>query len=407
MWHDWLMVLFFGVAFIVTTLVYPHILDYARRHGILDNPNARKLQRVPVPVMGGTAVFIGFLISLIFSYFFIQEDKLFIILGLLSVMYAIGVWDDSRNLSPELRLLVEILTVWCIMIFLNIKIDHFHGLFGLTTISNIISIPLSIFAGVGIINAINMIDGVDGYCSTYGVMTCGVFAFIFYYSGDATMLTIALINIGALIPFFFHNVFGLKSKMFLGDGGSLMLGTLLTIFVFNTLSSTSPCRWIENRDLSPIALCLSIMAVPIFDTLKVMSYRIKRGKSPFRPDKTHLHHLFIDMDFSHIFTSGIIVFYNLIIVIVLLLSWRLGASVEVQLLIVVFMAMLLTWGFYFFMVSRQRQNDGQGSEFFRKCCSGSRRTQFGQTKGWKAVTRIMDSRFLGGKSEQQSDSTQA
>ena len=215
-----------AVALVVTTLVYPYVLNFARKHGIVDNPNARKLQRVPVPVMGGTTVFIGLLVSVVLGYFFIGDNRLLITLALLFVMYAIGVWDDIKDVSPFFRFAVEILVVWLMILLLGVEINDFHGLWGIQDVPDSISVPLSLVAGVGIMNAVNMIDGVDGYCSTYGMMACIVFGIIFYYAGDMTMFTLALIGAGAMLPFFFHNVFGRTSKMFLGDGGSLMLGTL-------------------------------------------------------------------------------------------------------------------------------------------------------------------------------------
>ena len=276
------------VAFVVTNVAYPFVLAFARKHGIVDNPSARKLQRVPVPVMGGTAVFIGMLVTVAVGMVVLPNDRVM----KLMVMYAIGVWDDIKDVSAELRFLVELLIVWLMILLLDVEFNDFHGFLGLEELPDAVSVPLSLVAGVGIMNAINLIDGVDGYCSTYGMMACSVFALVFWYAGVSSMFTLALITIGALLPFFFHNVFGRTSKMFLGDGGSLMLGTLLAFFTFNTLTSGRPSDLaFEGTGLSVAALCLAVLTVPVFDTLKVMIFRVLRGQSPFHPDKTHLHHL--------------------------------------------------------------------------------------------------------------------
>lgn len=386
------------VAFVVTTVVYPYILAFARRHGVVDNPNARKLQRVPVPVMGGTTVFIGLIASVLLGYAFLGDVRLVKILSLLFIMYVIGVWDDVKDVSPALRFGVEVLVVWLMIGLLDVEINDFHSFFGVRQIPDTMSVPLSLIAGVGIMNAINLIDGVDGYCSTYGMMACVVFGAIFYYSGDMTMFVLALIGIGSLLPFFFHNVFGKTSKMFLGDGGSLMLGTLLTLFVFNTLSSNSPCSAYDDSGISLVALALAILAVPVFDTLKVMTYRVVKGQSPFHPDKTHLHHLFIELNYSHLATSGIIVSTNFLIVCVVVLSWLLGASVNLQVCLVIFLSLLLTCGFYFFMEREHRKNDGLGSDLFQKWSKRASRTNFSATPIWRVIRRVVDSRFLGGVS---------
>lgn len=385
-----------AVAFLVTSIAYPFVLAFARKHHIVDNPNARKLQRVPVPVMGGTAVFIGFLITAAASLFFSYDLRLVHIMAILSVMYVVGVWDDIKDVSAPLRFLIEILVVWMMMYLLGVEINDFHGFWGKHQISDVLSVPLSIIAGVGIMNAINLIDGVDGYCSTYGVMACTFFAVIFFYAGDMQMFTLALITIGAIVPFFFHNVFGKTSKMFLGDGGSLMLGTLMAMFTFSTLSANSPCAAYGDSGLSLVALTLAILAVPVFDTLRVMILRVAHGHSPFHPDKTHLHHLYIDLNFSHLATSGHIVFINALIVGLLVLVWKIGLSIDMQVYLVVLMAMGYTWGFYFFMDNQHRQNDGEGSRLYQRWSRRGKATNLSGTFIWQIIRAIIDSPILAG-----------
>lgn len=395
-----------AVALVVTTLVYPHVLNFAKRHNIVDNPNARKLQRVPVPVMGGTTVFIGILVPLLACCFIAPDARIVPIMMLLSVMFLIGVWDDIRDVSPAFRFLIELLVVWSMILTLGVEIDDLHGIWGIHRIPATVSIPLSLVAGVGVINAVNLIDGVDGYCSSYGIMACAVFSVIFFRTGDMVMFSIALIGIGALIPFFFHNVFGKTSKMFLGDSGSLMLGTLLTLFMFRMLSSSSPCAVYGDLGLSLPALTLAILAVPVFDTLKVMIYRVVKGRSPFHPDKTHLHHLFIDMEYSHLATSGIIVFSNVLIVILLLLVWWVGGGADLQIYSVILVSMLYIWGFYFFMERERRKNNFSGSPLFQRLSRHGRGTNISATPAWQFIRRYVDGRFLGGTGANDEASTE-
>ena len=386
-----------GIAFLVSTFAYPFVLAFARKHNFVDNPSARKLQRVPVPVMGGTVVFIGFIVAVAVGMIIVPNTNVLIAMALLFVMYAIGVWDDLRDISPSFRFVMELLIVWLMILLLGIEINDLHGLWGVTDIPDVVSVPLSLVAGVGIMNAINLIDGVDGFCSTFCAMACAMFAVIFYLVGDMAMYTMALIGIGAVIPFFFHNVFGKTSKMFMGDGGSLMLGTLLAMFMFRTLSADAPSAVFEDMGLCLPALALAILAVPVFDTLKVMIFRVVRKQSPFHPDKTHLHHLFIEMNFSHLFTSGIIVLANFVIVLVLLASWQLGASMDLQLYIVVFTALLFTWGFYFFMEWHHKQNDGDGTAFWQRASNRDNGQSLTSSALWKFIRKIVDSRFFGAR----------
>ena len=372
------------VAFVVTNVAYPYVLAFARKHGIVDNPSARKLQRVPVPVMGGTAVFIGFLITVAVGMFLLPSDRVMKLTGLLAVMYAIGVWDDMKDVSAEFRFLVELLVIWLMILLLDVELNDFHGFLGINELPDAVSVPLSLVAGVGIMNAINLIDGVDGYCSTYGMMACFVFSLVFWYAGVMPMFALALITIGALLPFFFHNVFGRTSKMFLGDGGSLMLGTLLAFFTFNTLTTDRPADLaFEGTGLSLAALCLAVLAVPVFDTLKVMIFRVARGQSPFHPDKTHLHHLYIEMNFSHLSTSAIIVFNNIGILGALALAWLLGAGATLQVIVVILCGMGYTWGFYFFMEGQRRKNDGEGSALWQRVCNHDGGRKLSETPLWR------------------------
>ena len=386
-----------AVALVVTALVYPFILRFARTHSILDNPNARKLQRAPVPVLGGATVAIGFFVGMIICYMITGDARVVKILMMLAVMFALGVWDDLKDVSATFRFIVEIVVIWLIMLLLDVEINNLHGLWGIHQIPDIVAIPLSIITGVGIINAVNMIDGVDGYCSSFGIMACLAFAMVFYLVSDKVMVTVAIIGIGAMIPFFFHNVFGVSSKMFLGDGGSLMLGTLLTIFTFTTLSTNSACARYDRAGLSLVALTLAIMAVPVFDTLKVMCYRIARNRSPFQPDKTHLHHLFIDMNYSHLATSATIVLYNFLIFVVLVVAWFSRVPKEWQVYIVVTMALLFTWVFYFAMEWDLRHMDRPGFHPTRWISERHKIRNTSQTAVWRLIRRLVDCRVLGGK----------
>lgn len=255
--------------------------------------------------------------------------------------------DDILSLSPRLRFIIEIMVVALLVMANNQSIDNFYGLWGLNTINQWIAFPLTIFAAVGIINAINLIDGVDGLSSGYGVMASIAFAVLFSLAGDISMLTLAVVTAGSLIPFFFHNVFGKSSKMFIGDGGTLVLGVVFSSFVINTLTDGSVVGKFADSGFGLIPFTLAALSIPVFDTLRVMLARIARGTSPFSPDKTHLHHLFIELGFSHAGTTVSILTLNTLIIILQLLSWQLGCSVDVQLYIVIGASLLCTVGFYY------------------------------------------------------------
>ncbi len=338
----------FLTAFLATCFIYPKVLRIALDKNIVDNPDARKLQRVPVPVLGGAPGFFGVMAGLCCASLFVDCSSLFPVVASMVVILMIGIIDDIINLSPRVRFMIEILLVLFLGYATGDMIDSFHGLWGIYGVSAWLSVPLTIVAGVGIINAINLIDGVDGLSSGFCIQSCLLFGIMFYLCGDTPMLLLALLCIAALLPFFFHNVFGLRSKMFIGDGGTLVMGVLAATFVMRILSSHSPEAFYGER-MGLIPFTLAVMCVPVFDTLRVMTARIVRGHSPFKPDKTHLHHLFIDLGFSHIGTTVSILTLNLLVVIAWWISFRCGASVELQFYLVLVLSVLFTFIFYRFM----------------------------------------------------------
>lgn len=348
-------ILLLATSLLVSLLAYPRVLRFANGHHVMDKRNARKLQHNPVPVMGGVVVYCGILAGgLLLSFFSWDPLMIYGFVGI-SIMMFMGMCDDLKELSVSLRFLVEIGLILSLIYLSGIFIDDFHG-FWFHHLPLWFSIPISLISGVGIINAVNLIDGVDGYSSGYGIFASICFGILFWVVGAPIMLGLTVITVGSLIPFFLHNVFGQRSKMFIGDSGTLMLGLLMSIFVFYTLSSQTICAQLEDQGMGLIAFTLAVTCIPVFDTLRVMTNRILHGTSPFKADKTHLHHLYIDMGFSHFGTTSSILFQNLFVVLVWYLSWQLGASPDVQAYVVVAMGLLLTFLFYALMRHQQSSN---------------------------------------------------
>lgn len=384
------------IALLVALLIFPIILRFAERYNIVDNPNARKLQRVPVPLLGGVVVFCG-IIAGISCYYGIQKAPQFPIgiLGM-AIMLIIGTWDDTRELSVKIRFAIEILTIVGLMMFAHVSIDSLHGFWGVGKLMPMWTYLLSILAGVGIINAINLIDGIDGYSSGYGIFACICFAILFGVSDKPAVMTIAMITAASLFPFFLHNVFGQKSKMYIGDGGTLMLGVLMTMFVFSAVSSRSKCKVLEAENLSLIAFTLAVLCIPVFDTLRVMTTRILKGRSPFRPDKTHLHHLFIDMGFSHLGAAFTIISINASVVGIWYLLYKLGASLDAQIYTVVCLGVLVTFVFYKVMRVQQmggakdKNGKAQGTALWRFFLWVGEKSHIEKGALWKFIRKLVD-----------------
>jgi len=372
---------------------YFKILHIAKVKNIVDNPDARKLQKTPVPVTGGLAVFFGVAMGLLAGYAvggmlgISFDNTLLFVLAAMVVMLYIGAMDDIMGLTPKARFVIEILTILGLIYASGGCVDTFHGLWGIDSFTWWLAVPLTVFAGVGIINAVNMVDGVNGLSSTL-CMLCNVFyGIVFVRSGDVANATLAFTVAAALVPFMIHNVFGLRSRMFIGDAGTMVMGVLLTWFTMCLLRSDSPITYYDAAEgVNMIAFALAVLCVPVFDTIRVMTMRVVRRKSPFHPDKTHLHHVFINVGVSHAITTLVEVLILLLVVATWTISVRVGASIEWQLYIVIAASVLFVWGTYALL----RYHADHHTEFLHRLTAVSIRTHLGRTSWWKRFTVFLD-----------------
>lgn len=390
-------------ALIAVHWIFMKILKIAMVKGLVDNPDIRKLQKNPVPVLGGIAVFFGFLFGLLAyagtSIIVDEVDRRVVAQGALllgtgpallgaSIMLYVGALDDIMGLSPLARIVIETLVILGIIYGSGMCIDSFHGLWGIFQFSWNIAVPLTVFACVGIINAYNMVDGVNGLSSGLCMACSSILGAVFFKRGDLSNAAMAFCFAGALLPFYIHNVFGKRSKMFIGDAGTMVMGMLVSWFIIRVLSSQNETTIItpEGRNMCLVALMLAIASVPVFDTLRVMTGRILRGVSPLKADKTHLHHVFIATGISHLVTSLSELIINLLVVMVWLICYRSGMSQEAQLYIVIVSSALLVWGSYGFLHYQQKYH----TKTFERFNRWSRFTHLGHRPWWIKLQAILD-----------------
>jgi len=379
-------------ALISVNWVYFKVLRIAKDKNLVDNPDARKLQKVPVPVMGGIAIFLG-LISGVLTGSAVNGilggsvTPLLPVICAMVLMLYIGALDDIEGLTPISRLVIEILAILGIIFGSGSCIDNFHGLWGIYQISWWIAVPLTVFAGVGILNAMNMIDGVNGLSSGLCIVCSSLFGTLFIIAGDTSNAVLAFTLAASLLPFMVHNVFGLRSRMFIGDAGTMVMGLLMTWFVICVLRNDTPiAAFAAEHNIGLVAVCLAILAVPVFDTLRVMSVRILHKKSPFHPDKTHLHHVFIRVGVSHFITAHTEILIDLIIVGAAVIAICLGASPDLQLYIVIAVAFVLVCGTYAFI----RHHANHHTKFMHKLSHFSVKTHLGRKSWWQKITQFLD-----------------
>jgi len=387
-------------AFFAVRWAYFKILKIAKEKNLVDNPDARKLQKEPIPVMGGIAVFFGVVFGLLVgsglhALPFLSanlpvpptEISLFPVLCAMVVMLYVGAMDDILGLSPWTRLIFETLAVLAMIFGSGGCLDSFHGMWGIESYSWYIAVPLTVFAGVGIINSINMIDGVNGLSSGLCIAISAMFGLAFIKMQDVANAVLAFSMAAAIIPFFFHNVFGNKSRMFLGDAGTMVMGVLVTWYVICFLRSDSSFTYVKwSVGMNMIALALAILCVPIFDTIRVMITRVAHGKSPFSPDKKHLHHALISVGISHSVTTLLEIFIGMLVVTAWAIVELQGNTTNLQLYVVVALSIILVWGSYFFLwwnVAKQTKLLASIKRF-------SFKTHLGHTAWWMRFSAYLD-----------------
>lgn len=382
-----------GMAIFAVQWAYFKILHIAKQKDLVDNPDARKLQKVPIPVMGGIVVFFGVAMGLLAGYAVgglagVEFRTLMMpVLAAMVVMLYMGAMDDIMGLSLRARFIFEILTVLGLIFASGGCIDTFHGMWGVEHFSWWIAVPLTVFAGVGIINAMNMIDGVNGLSSSLCTACCVLYGAVFLRAGDVSNAVLAFSTAAALLPFMIHNIFGLSSRMFIGDAGTMVMGLLMTWFTMSFLRSNSPIVYYDAaRGINMIAFSLAVLSVPVFDTIRVMGMRILKKQNPFHADKTHLHHVFINVGVSHFVTT----MSELLIMLFVIASWGIsvlcGASIELQLYIVILASVIFVWGTYFLINYNARRH----TKFLHWLVNFSVRTHLGRTDWWKRFTAWLD-----------------
>lgn len=373
--------------------VFMKVLKIAKVKGLVDNPNARKLQKTPVPVLGGIAVFFGLLMGLL-SYVAVgmmldaeigETARLLPVVLAASVMLYVGCLDDVLGLTPRSRIVIEALAMLGVVYGTEICIDSLHGLWGIGQFSWWIGVPLTVFAGVGIINAVNMVDGVNGLSSGLCIVISCFMACFFFEMGFVASAALSLCSAAALVPFLLHNVVGLRSKMFIGDGGTMVMGLLMSWYVIRTLSDeTVLTAGLEGACLP--AMLTAVFCVPVGDTLRVMTMRMLKGRSPFSADKTHLHHVLIRYSGSHSITSLTEIAICIIVTLCWMLSWKAGCSLWLQMLVVICLAALLVVGSYFILDRSDRMHTGIAYMLRRVMAKGRQ----GKKSWWTALQRWLD-----------------
>lgn len=280
------------IALAVTALLIEVARRLAPAIGLIDSPDERKAHEGDIPLVGGIAIFAGLVLVLAFRGMLAEHAAFFVSAGLLVV---IGMWDDVFGVSPHPRVIIQGIAVLIMAVAGDVYINDVGTLIpAVGTLSlGWMAVPFTVFAGVGLINAFNMSDGVDGLCGTLTLIALAGLGIAAGLAGRESELLLILALSGGVIGFLTYNVRlprRRQAKVFLGDAGSYLLG--LSVLYLAVRLSQGPDSAIE-----PVT-ALWFCAVPLLDTIGMILRRLRRGRSPFSPDREHIHHVFLLADFS-------------------------------------------------------------------------------------------------------------
>ncbi len=285
------------IAFLVTLLVIPVIIVVAKEKKLYDEPDeSRKIHKRPVPSLGGLGMFVGFILSILLTINFSTEAPEFqYYIAAFFLIFFLGIKDDILVIAPIKKLLGQVLAA-CILVFkAKLFISNMDGVMGFHHIDPLFSYILSIFSIVVIINAFNLIDGVDGLAGGIGLLSTLVFGTYFMLNGNIAYAMLAFSFSGSLVAFLYYNFN--PAKIFMGDTGSLMVGLVNSILVIKFIETAG--SYTAYPVVAAPAIGFAILLLPLMDTLRVFAIRIHKGRSPFTPDRNHIHHLLLNRGFDH------------------------------------------------------------------------------------------------------------
>ena len=292
-----------GIAVLLTGIIIPKILLIAFRKNLFDTIDERKIHHGVVPRLGG----MSFLPSLAFAFSIVVGLDLrynfdfiapylidtmvpiFFMISALMLIYLCGLADDLIGVRYRAKFIMQIIA-GVLIIASGLWIHNLYGFLWIGKLPDWLGWIITVFVIIYVVNAVNLIDGIDGLASGLSAVALIWYSYIFYLGGNLTCMLLAGATLGSLIPFFYFNVFGSankRTKIFMGDTGSLTIGTMLVFLAIEVLNM-DPSATPDDDNM--FVLSVSPLLLPCFDVARVFFHRVRKGRNPFLPDKCHIHH---------------------------------------------------------------------------------------------------------------------
>lgn len=315
-------VLSFITAFTLTYFAIPSIINIAKVKNLFDEPGERTSHKTRIPTLGGLAIFAGLLFSIILWTPFNDFGEMQYILCSFVIIFLIGAKDDIIPLSPNKKFIGQVLAAAILVFKSKVVITSLYGIFGIYEMPYWVSISFSMFTILVIINAFNLIDGINGLSGSVGALINIALGTWFLLVDKIELAIIAFSLAGALIAFLKYNFS--PARIFMGDTGSMLVGLICATLVIKFLDYHSQDPNGPYSFKAAPAVAFGVLILPLFDTLRVFIKRILQGKSPFHPDRSHIHHMLIDIGYSHMQATGILIVSNVFFVILVATLQDLG-----------------------------------------------------------------------------------
>ena len=311
----------FFTAFIIANWLMPQAIRFAHRFQLVDHPSFRKKHIKSTPILGGVSIFISVVFALILSSLYLYnypnvELDFKIVFGLcsaVSLMVFFGLKDDILAVSPLEKIFFQIITALFVIVSCGVRIDNFAGLFDVYELPIFLSYSFSVFVFVIVVNAFNLIDGIDGLSASIGLLCTFSFGVFFYLNELVAQSIFMFCYTGALTAFLIYNF---KKRLFLGDNGSMGLGVVIAFGVFSIISISNGANLVQGSGYffnNTSVIVLALISYPLLDTIRVFCVRLIKGNSPFSPDRNHLHHHLLNLKLSHFESTLLVVVYTILI----------------------------------------------------------------------------------------------
>ena len=305
-------ILSLSLSFAITFLSIPVIIRVAEMKKLFDVPDARKVHINPIPSLGGLGIFAGFILAILISLPPGRAPEFQYYIAAAFIIFFLGIKDDILVISPVKKFIGQLLAAFIIVYKGGVQIKSMHGFLGVYDMPEMFSLALTYFTIIVIINSFNLIDGIDGLAGSLAVLSASLFGLYFIAVEQTSYAILSFALSGSMLAFLIFNFS--PARIFMGDTGSLLTGLVAAILVIKFINVS------DQSSALPVpaapAVGFSILIIPLVDTLRVFSVRMLHRRSPFSPDRNHVHHLLLDYGMTHRTITLVLVSLNIVFILI-------------------------------------------------------------------------------------------